>query len=203
MPRLRERPARSARAAAARWRGRGRRRVRAPRRAGPRRPFSEGDVVLDEAARRLAGLVAAGRSDRGGRTVVRAPEELEPLRANFGRVALVAVAVDPLARLERALDVDRTPLAQILAGDLGLLSPHHDAVPLGAFLLLAGGVAPPVGGRHREIGDRRSALGEPNFWVATEIADQDDLVDARHDVLRIEEVGTGVAEISIVTAGTH
>src|SRR5262249_6443559 len=136
-----------------------------------------------EAARRLAGLVAAGGTDRGRSAVFRAPQELEALRAHLRRIALVPVAVDPPARLERALDVDRPPLAQVLPRGLGLLAPHDDTVPLGPLFLFARRVAPPVGGRHREVGDRGAALREADFGVAAEVADQDDLVDACHDVL--------------------
>ena len=86
---------------------------------------------------------------------------VEALQHDLGRVVLDAVLVVPFARLQRALDVDLRALLQVLLGDLAEpLVEDHDAVPLGLFLALAGGlVAPAFRG-----GDRRLAIGRPS-WV--------------------------------------
>ena len=107
-------------------------------------------------------------------------EHQKALRLDLGGVPLVAVAVGPLAGLQVTLDVDLAALAKVLAGDLGLLAPHHDAVPLGTFLSLARLVGPLLGGRHREVRDRGAALGVTHLRIASEIADQHHLVQAGH-----------------------
>src|SRR6185312_16150701 len=65
-----------------------------------------------------------------------AAEKLDGVRDDLGRVTLLAVLV-PRTRLETALDVDRTPLVEILGAILSGLSPDLDAMPLGLFLLLS------------------------------------------------------------------
>jgi hypothetical protein len=57
-------------------------------------------------------------------------------------------------------------------------------VPFGLLTPLAGVlVAPAFRGRHRQVGDRTTVLGAPDFRVRAQIADENDLVDAtRHDV---------------------
>src|SRR5262249_8818401 len=61
----------------------------------------------------------------------------------------------------------------------------HDAVPLGLFLALAGGlVAPAFRSRNPQIGDRPAVLGAPDFRVRAHVADQDHLIHrASHNVL--------------------
>src|SRR3954471_23613896 len=79
------------------------------------------------AARRLAGAAAPAAG---------AAEQHDAVAANLRGVALVAVLVVPLARLQPAFDVDLLPLGQILVERLGGLAPEHDAVPLRLLLAL-------------------------------------------------------------------
>src|SRR5665647_737084 len=83
---------------------------------------------------------------------------VEALQHHFGRVALVAVFVRPFARLQRAFQINLRALLEILLDDLAeTLVEHDDAMPLGFFLALAGGlVAPAFRGRHPQIRDRPS-----------------------------------------------
>src|SRR5262249_50812917 len=102
----------------------------------PAQRSAERNVVLG----RRAGLVAGrlgGRRGRGGHSRcarLRTAEHQYAQCLDLGRLTLVSLAIVPLAGLDRALDVDLLPLAQVLAHDLRLLAPDHDAVPLGALL---------------------------------------------------------------------
>ena len=103
---------------------------------------------------------------------------------DFGGVAIIAGGlVLPLAGLQTALDIDLRTLAQVFGADLTQAAPHHDGVPLGLFLHLAGGlVAPAFRGRQAQVGDRGAAGGGPGFRILPEVADENDLVDAAcHD----------------------
>ena len=111
-----------------------------------------------------------------------AAEQHDPVAADLGRVALVAVLVVPLPRLQAALDVDLLALGQVLGERFGRLAPEHDAVPLGLFLPLAGLVVPDLGRRHVERGDRGAAWRVAQLGVAPEIADQNHFVHAAHRV---------------------
>ena len=115
------------------------------------------------------------------RRAAAAAEQHDPVAADLGRVALVAVLVVPLARLQPALDVDLLALGQIFGQRLGRLAPQHDAVPLGFFLPLTGLVVPDLGRRHVDRRDGRAARRVAQLGVASEVADQNDLVDASHE----------------------
>src|SRR5690606_17784002 len=85
----------------------------------------------------------------------------------------------PFAGLQRALDIDLGALLQILLGHLAetFVEDHH-AVPLGLFLALAAAlVAPGLGGRDIQVGDRPAVLRAPDFRVGPEVPDQNHLVD--------------------------
>src|SRR5690606_31885457 len=57
---------------------------------------------------------------------------------DLGGVAVLAALVLPFAGFQRALDIDRAALAQILLGDLAeVLVEDGDRMPFGAFLALA------------------------------------------------------------------
>ena len=103
-----------------------------PSRRAPRAP------PPPPAAARELGVAAAA-------TLARAADQLHAVGDDLGRVLLDAVLVGVLARLQAALDVDRAALLQVLAGDLRLASEEHDAMPLGALLLLAALVLPLLG----------------------------------------------------------
>jgi hypothetical protein len=100
----------------------------------------------------------------------------------------MAVFIGPFACLQSAFQVNLRALLEVLLDDLAeALVEDHDAVPLGFFLALAGGlVAPAFRGGHPQIRDRAAVLGAANFRIRTEIADEDYLVDATcHDALRV------------------
>src|SRR4051812_41721357 len=63
---------------------------------------------------------------------------------DFRGVAIVTRFVLPLARAQRAFDVNLGSLLEVLARDLAESPEHGDAVPLGAFLALAGLLVFPV-----------------------------------------------------------
>src|SRR5947209_6811658 len=148
---------------------------------------SEGNVVffgLAEAALVVRGaLRRRGLRGRGGRTVglevAAAPaEHLEVLADDLGLVPLLArLLVVPGTRLEPSLQVDLLALGEVLAGDLGLLAPDDDLVPLGLLLLLAVLVPPAAVGGQGEAGDRLPRRGRPHLGVAAQVADQDHFVD--------------------------
>src|SRR5208282_3531742 len=105
---------------------------------------------------------------------------------DFGRVAVIAALVLPLARLQLALEIDLRALLAILLGDLAeVLVEDHDVVPLGLLLALARGlVAPGLGGGGREAYNLIAGIEPPDVGVLAQIADQNDFVDAaRHDPL--------------------
>src|SRR5215467_4423705 len=154
---------------------------------------SERNIVVHvvELARGLLGGLAFTRGDRrlvvvaAARARVAHPraaaEHLHALGDDLGRVALLAFLVLPLARAQRALDVDLRALLQVLARDLGEAVEEHHAMPLGALLLLAARlVLPLVGGRDRDVGDRAALGGVAGLRIAPEVAYDDDLVDRCH-----------------------
>src|SRR5262249_60137201 len=100
----------------------------------------------------------------------------------FRRVVLAVLVVRPLAGLEPTLDVALAALGQVLAAELAELSPDHDAVPLGAFLLLARLVRPALARRDAEVGDGLPAGRETHLGIRTQVTDQDDLVDSSSHV---------------------
>src|SRR5262249_38004626 len=107
----------------------------------------------------------------------------EARNPHFGRVALLAALVGPLAGRKLAFDIDLRTLAHELLRDLGqLFIEDHDPVPFGALLALAGlAIAPGIRRGHRHVHHGPAILHGPHFGVAAEIADQDDFVDAaRH-----------------------
>ena len=114
-----------------------------------------------------------------GATVQHRQRAAEALQHDLGRVALLAALVLPFARLQLALDVDFGAFLQILLHYLAQwLAEDHDAMPLGLFLALAGGlVAPAFAGGDVEIGDRAAVLGAADLRILAQIADQNDLVD--------------------------
>jgi len=117
---------------------------------------------------------------RTGASPSAAAEQHDAVAANLGGVALVAVLVVPLPRLQAALDVDLLALHQVLAERLGGLSPEHHAVPLRFLLALSAFVVPHLGGGHVEGGDRRASWCVTQLGVAPEIADENHFVDASH-----------------------
>ncbi len=76
-------------------------------------------------------------------SAVAAAEHLEVVGYDFGAVLLFTrIAVVPGTGLQSALDIDLTPLGEVLPGDLGLASPNDDVVPLGLFLAVTVAILP-------------------------------------------------------------
>src|SRR5690554_6541644 len=124
-------------------------------------------------------LAALGRTAPLEVTAATGVEHLHVVDHDLGGVAVLAVLALPLAGLQAALDVDLAALLQVLLGDLGQLVEHHHVVPLGALLALTGLlVHPGVGGRQAQVGDRRTGGQEANLGILSQVADEDDLVDA-------------------------
>src|SRR5262249_42601286 len=111
----------------------------------------------------------------------------ETLQHHLRGIALLPRLVGPFARLQRALDVDLAAFLQIFLRHLRqALVEDHDAVPLGALApLTAVLVAPGLGGGKREIYHLGPLLRAADLRVATEIADENNLVDrTSHVTLR-------------------
>src|ERR1019366_5420245 len=124
----------------------------------------------------IAATAAAAAIEHGQRRI-------EPLQHHFSRVFFDAGLVGPFARLQLAFDVNLGALLQILLGDLAEpFVEDDDPMPLGLFLALAGRlVAPAIGGRHAQIGNRPPILGPPARRILAEISHQNHLVyPSRH-----------------------
>src|SRR5262249_28847132 len=130
-------------------------------------------------AARVAGAAPARRPTVAAPAAAPAAssEEDDAIAANFRRVALVAVLVVPLPRLQAALDVDLLPLREVFRERFGRLAPQDDAVPLGFFLALAVLVVPDLRRRHVDRRDRSAARCVAQFGIPSEVADQNHFVD--------------------------
>src|SRR5690606_23823617 len=109
---------------------------------------------------------------------------VEALDDDLGRVLLDALLIGPFAGLQRAFDVYGRALLQIVFGHLDDVVVEDDhRVPLGLLLALARRlVAPGLRGGDTQVGDAVAVVQRADFRVATQVADQNDLVDAaRHD----------------------
>src|SRR6185369_16045388 len=116
-----------------------------------------------------------------------AAEQLHLVRDDLGGVVVLAFLVLPLARLQAALDVDRTALLQVFAGDLRQAVVEDHAVPFGLFLLLAAlPVLPVARGGDADVAHRGAARRVAHLGIAAEVADDDDLVDRCHGGLLVE-----------------
>ncbi len=106
-------------------------------------------------------------------------EHLQIVDDDLRDVTILTALVLPLASLQAALDVDFRALAHVLLRDLGKAAENDQAVPLRALLLLAALlVGPGVTGGEVDVADWRAGLGEADLGILTDVADQDDLVDA-------------------------
>src|SRR5690348_3417754 len=131
-------------------------------------------LLLRTCAITAAAFAAAARTAFAG-----TPEHLHFVGDDVGAPALDAFLVGVLAAADRALDVHLPALLQVFAGDLRQPAEEFHAVPFGALLRLAGLLVFPVfRSRKADRGDGRTGSGVAGFRVRTEIADQDDLVDA-------------------------
>src|SRR5690606_6177230 len=110
--------------------------------------------------------------------IARRPEQLHGFRDDLGGVALLTFLDVPFAGLQTTLDIDRTPLLQVLAGNFRKSVEEHHAVPFGFLALLARRLVVAHARRgQRDVADlaavgRRTVLG-----VSPKIAKKDHLVD--------------------------
>src|SRR5437016_1089008 len=163
---------------------------RIPHQSGhaPENPVLERNIVVRDRTCRGAGRGAGRSSSLRGSGTTRAAafacaaQHDHVSRTNLRGLAFVAFLVVPFTRLKAAFDVDQTAFCQVLVADLGQTIPRHDAVPLGAFLALAGSfIVPYVIGGHREPAERDSACGVLEFRIAAEPPDENYFVNGlRH-----------------------
>ena len=111
-----------------------------------------------------------------------AAEQRHAVGLDLSRVALVAVLVVPLPRLQTAFYVDLFSLCQVFLQAFRGLSPEHDAVPLGLLLPLVVAVVPDLRGGQVERGHCRASWCVAQLGVATQVADEDHLVHTSHVV---------------------
>src|SRR5262249_31204141 len=152
----------------------------------------ERDVVVGRRRRLVAGERRCSRH-RGGRgRALRAAHELDALGDDFGHRPLLAVLALPVPRLQASFDEHLTTLVEVLAAALCLLAPHHDREEAG-FLALFATLRRVISiDRHAEIGHRRSARGVAQLRGTGQIADQQDLVEARHQTTSSSTSGCGL-----------
>src|SRR5260221_14147869 len=121
-------------------------RAHAPMNSCPYTPFLERNIVFAEFGSDIDRLRMRGLGARGlalaTASACTAAQQDDAVAANLGRVALVALLVVPLTRLEAAFDVNLLALLQVLIQRLRLLAPENDPVPLRLFLALAFLVVP-------------------------------------------------------------
>src|SRR5262249_2268943 len=98
----------------------------------------------------------------------------------LGQERVAAATPRCLPTLQPSLDVDLLALRQILGQRFGLLPPDRNAMPLGLLLALAAFVVPHFRRGHVDRGDRCAARRVSKLGIASEIADEDQFVDAAH-----------------------
>src|SRR5215831_13983287 len=114
------------------------------RKPGPsgRAACLERDIVVGDNTAAAAVLAGRGRGALHGAgafaAALTAAEQHHVAGADFGSLSFVAILVVPFPGLETPFDVDETALGEVLIADFGQPVPHHNVVPLGAFLLFAG-----------------------------------------------------------------
>src|SRR5688572_9586748 len=112
-----------------------------------------------------------------------AAEQRDAIGLDFGGVALVAVLVVPLPRLQPALDVDLLALRQVLLQRFGLLAPQHHAVPFSLFLPLLILVVPHFRRGQIQRGNGGAAGRIAKLGVPSQVSHEDYFVDASHVAL--------------------
>src|SRR5690606_25601532 len=131
------------------------------------------------AATARAGAVAATATT--ALAAFTAAEQLHLVGDDLGRPAILAFLVLPLAGLQVALDVAGAAFLEVLAGDLGESVEEHHPVPFGFLATLAGLLVLPVArGGEGDVADCRAIGRVADLGVATEVPDQDHLVDRCH-----------------------
>src|SRR5690606_11025570 len=147
---------------------------------GRRRRTRAATATATATATAAAGLARIACLLRGATAATAAAaQHLHFAGHHLGGVAIIALLVLPLARLQATLDVDLRTLAQVFGRDLAEAVPHDHGVPLGLLLLFAGGlVRPALAGGDADVGDGGAARGGAGFRILPQVADENDLVDA-------------------------
>src|SRR5690606_15067217 len=138
------------------------RRCRAARRTALATAATLGAIPVAAASATTASVSAASATAAVS-TAFAAPagaaEHLHLVGDDLGGVAFDAFLVRVLVGAQRAFHVHLPAFLQVLAGDLREPTEELHAVPLGAFLLLAGLLVPPAFGRRDTDGRDRAATG--------------------------------------------
>src|SRR5690606_9287908 len=110
---------------------------------------------------------------------------------------LAGVLVVPLIQFQPTLDEEGAALAKVLSDDLGLLSPCVD-VDEGHLLPALAGFRP-VGAvdRQSEPGDGLALGCVPQFGIASEVPEEDNLVEAGHGRSQVVALTAGPALVNI------
>jgi len=123
-------------------------------------------------------LVAAAAAAAAALTA--APEERDLVGLDLPDLAVHTLFVRVLTAAQRALDVHRAALRQVLPAELRRLAPDADLVPLGALLPLTFLVGPLLRRRDAQVGDRLAALRIAHLGVSAQVANEDHLIDRSH-----------------------
>src|SRR5262249_21597081 len=104
---------------------------------------------------------------------------------DLGGVPRLTVLVLPGAILEAAFDVELIALLAVLLDDIRqpgptapVVVPRDDAMPFGLLLLVPALARPLPAGSKTEVGDAPPVGGAADFRILSQVADQDDLVEA-------------------------
>src|SRR5437867_2034097 len=108
--------------------------------------------------------------------------ELDALGDDLDDGSLAAVLGFPLAGLQPPLDQDGAALVEVLAAALRLFAPHHDGEEAGFFALLAPLRRVVAIDRQPQIGDGGPAGRVTKLRGLGQVADQEHLVEARHQL---------------------
>src|SRR5262245_30727850 len=133
-------------------------------------------------------------------------EKPDILRDDLGNVAFVAGLIIVGSSANAALDKNLTPLGEVLSAALALLAPDDDVVPLGALLAAASGVLPDFRSGDGKTRHGAAIIGEPNFGIFAEIADEDDFIDGHiflSEAVGFCSQGKGAANLAPVYRGVN
>src|SRR5919201_344478 len=108
-------------------------------------------------------------------------EHAEVVGDDLDRKALFAIAIGPRARLQATLNEHEPALLDELLRRLGETLPAHDAEPLRLLTTLARrAVVEDAVHRDGELGDGLAVRGHPELRIASDVADDHDLVERSH-----------------------
>src|ERR1019366_1365271 len=142
-------------------------------RAGWRlRRFRLGRALVEAAG--LAGASAAAFA-----AGIASSEQHQIVDNDLGLVLFLAsVLVVPGVGTQAAFDIDRATFLEVLGGDLSRALESDQIVPLGTVLPVSVLVLETLVGGQGKVGHRHAGLGVLHFRIFSEIADENDLIDA-------------------------